>query len=115
MTEPITETPPAPQAITLAGHTFSVRSMTDVQLMHIARHARILSREGVSGEVKLEAAERIFHIVHSCVDPEQLEFLVGLEEDGKITLSDLTAFAKAPSQDQSQPVVRRRGRPRKSS
>lgn len=119
MTESIEEAPQGRRTVpvTLGGHEFLVKELTDVQTMHLARHARILMREDASGEVKLEAAERMFMIIHSCVDPENLSFLIGLEESGEVTLSDLTVFAKAShtAQTQAQPVVRRRGRPRKSS
>ena len=102
--------------VTLAGHEFFIKEMTDVQAMHLARHARLLTRGDVSGEAKAEAAERMFDIIHSRVlDPEQLTFLIGLEEAGEVDLRALTVFASIFQENAPQPVVRRRGRPRKSA
>lgn len=117
MTEPIEDAPRERRTlpVTLGGHEFIVKQLTDVQAMHLARHARLLTREDVSGEAKLEAADRMFSIIHSCVDPEQVPFLIGLEESGEVELRDLVIFAKAFQEEAPQPVVRRRGRPRKSA
>lgn len=102
--------------VTLGGHEFMVKKLTDVQLMHLARHARILTLDNVGYEAKLEAMDRMFLILHSVIpDPEQVQFLVGLEEAGKVDLGELTAIARIFMEAQQQtPVVRRRGRPRKS-
>ena len=117
MTEPIEEAPTRRIAtINLAGHEFTVKELTDVQIMHLGRHARILVSDRVSNEAKMEASDRMLSILHNCVDPEQLPFLVGLEEEGAVTLQGLTAMARAfQANDEPQPVVRRRGRPRKSA
>jgi hypothetical protein len=103
--------------VTLAGHEFTIKELTDVQIMHLNRHARILSREGTTGEARSEAADRMFTILHNCVaDPADLDFLVGLEENGDVTLRDLVAFVNVSNRQEAEPpaVVRRRGRPRKS-
>jgi|SRR5262245_4719431 len=118
MTNPEGPTERRIATVTLAGHEFSIRELTDVQIMHLNRHARILARDGVASEAKSESADRMFTILHNQVsDPEQLEFLVGLEENGDVTLRDLIVFATRFAKEDSEPpaVVRRRGRPRKSA
>jgi hypothetical protein len=107
------------KTIPIAGHQFLVKELTDTQIMHLNRYARILSGENVATDMKSEAMDRMFTIVHSCfADPEQLQFLIGLEEAGDVRLRDLTVLATAnfSEEEASAPVVvRRRGRPRKSS
>jgi hypothetical protein len=103
--------------VPIVGHEFTVKELTDTQIMHLNRHARILGRDNVAADAKSESADRMFTILHNCVvDPEQLEFLIGLEENGDVTLRDLMVFAThfRTSKDETPAVVRRRGRPRKS-
>ena len=105
--------------VTLGGHEFQVKNFTDTQLLHINRHARILAGENIAWDAKSESMNRMFSIIHSrLLDSEQLQFLVGLEEDGEVTLTDLLAIAKAFREggEEDKPVVvrRGRGRPRKS-
>lgn len=120
MTEPIEEEPQARRVKTvpLGGEDFTVTEFTEAQLLHLGRYAKILSRDGVSGEHKFDAMDRMFNVIHKCVDPSQLDRLIELEEDGVINLSDLTAFAEVFRGDRNPsptPTVRRRGRPRKSA
>jgi hypothetical protein len=105
--------------VTIAGHEFLIKELTDVQVMHLNRFARILAADNVAFDAKSEAMDRMFSIVHSCVvEADQLQFLMGLEENGDVTLRDLVIFAKAfnePAATAEPTVVRRRGRPRKSA
>lgn len=114
MTEPVGEI----SRVTLAGFTFEARAFTDMQLMHMARYARILTRDEIANVDKYDAMEKMFTIIHKCVvSPDDLAKLIELEEDGKVVLRDLTAIARKPDQEEVvAPVVRRgRGRPRKSA
>lgn len=120
MTEPIEEEPRARRVKTvpLGGEMFTVTEFTEAQLLHMGRYARILSRDDVANEHKFDAMEKMFNVIHKCVDASQLPRLIELEEDGVINLRDLTAFANAFRGDPDSnpaPVVRRRGRPRKSA
>jgi hypothetical protein len=120
MTLPDTEdeaTEPRVLTVTLAGHEFQIKELTELQVMLLARCARLLSKDNVGWDAKSEAMDRMFNILHSrLVNQEQLSFLEGLEEQGDVSLRDLQEFVKAFNvQDKpAEPVVRRRGRPRKS-
>lgn len=118
MTQPEEEEVPRTATVTLGGHEFQVKNFTDVQLLHINRHARILAQESIAWDARSESMNRMFGIIHSrLLDSEQLQFLIGLEEDGEVTLRDLLVIARKfqePEPDAAPVVVRRRGRPRKS-
>jgi hypothetical protein len=116
MTQPIEDAPTRRTGSVLLGGTdFLVRELTETQVMHLARHARILMRTDIGADVKLESVDRMFHILHTCVEETQLPQLIALEESGEVSLRDLTGVAKHFKDDEAEkPVVRRRGRPRKS-
>ncbi len=119
MTEPQDRTERRTTTVPIGGHEFLIKELTDVQIMHLNRYARILAADNVAFDAKSEAMDRMFTIVHNCVmEADQLQFLIGLEENGDVTLRDLVVFAKAfneKSETTEPTVVRRRGRPRKSA
>jgi hypothetical protein len=118
MTEPQDRTERRTTTVPIGGHEFLIKELTDVQIMHLNRYARILAADNVAFDAKSEAMDRMFTIVHNCVmEADQLQFLIGLEENGDVTLRDLVVFAKAFTEPAAaEPtVVRRRGRPRKSA
>jgi|KBSMisStaDraftv2_1062788.scaffolds.fasta_scaffold494423_2 hypothetical protein len=119
MTQPEDRAERRTTTVPIAGHEFLIKELTDVQVMHLNRFARILAADNVAFDAKSEAMDRMFSIVHNCVvEAEQLQFLMSLEEEGEVTLRDLVIFAKAFNEkpETAEPaVVRRRGRPRKSA
>lgn len=118
MTQPEDRAERRTTTVPIGGHEFLIKELTDVQVMHLNRYARILASDNVAFDAKSEAMDKMFSIVHNCVaEAEQLQFLIGLEEEGEVTLRDLVIFAKAFNEkpETTEPtVVRRRGRPRKS-
>jgi len=108
--------------ITLAGLQLEIKELVDVQLMHLARYARILMRDGVPRGQKFEAMEQMLNILHKCVvDPQQLQELLDLEYAGEVTMKDMLVFGRHfVDQDRQAAatappaVAKRRGRPRKS-
>lgn len=120
MTFPLPEDEPQRIAVvTLGGEEFKVRQLTDAQGMHLGRYAQILISDNVDRDAKLKAMSRMLAILHSAlIDQGQVERLIELEEEGKVSLRDLLIFDKTFTDQESEPaptVVRRRGRPRKSA
>lgn len=107
------------RTVPVGGRDIRIKKLTDLQMLHMLRHAKILQKDGIDKEEKLESAERMFVILNSVVlDPGDRKHLTEMEETGQIELRDLLSFI---NQDEStpgepdKPVVRRgRGRPRKS-
>jgi len=121
MTQPVEdETPRRTGTVTLAGEQFQALELVDAQLMHLGRYARILTKDDVARDLKFDAMERMLKILHSCVpDPKDKDRIIELEEEGKVSLRDMLAFARnfGAGEVEAAPVtvVRRRGRPRKSA
>lgn len=114
MTEPTNGVRP----VTVAGRDIHIKKLTDLQMLHMLRHAKILQKDGIDVEQKLESADRMFAILNTVViDPADRAYLTEMEESGEIELRDLLGFV-TPGEDSAEPeapVVRRgRGRPRKS-
>jgi|SRR6188474_2697063 len=111
MTEPENDNE---RTIPLNGRPVAVRKLTDTQMVHALRHARILQKDDVPKTVKLDSVERIFHILHTVVLKEDdQKYLTEQEEAGKIELKDLMAVVTAfgdGAEEEEKPKVRR-GRP----
>lgn len=112
MTEPVTNE----RTVPIKGRDVAVRRLTDAQMTHLLRHAKILQKEDISKEVKVESLERVFVILHTVVlRQEDQDYLTEQEELGKVELDDLKAFITA-FQDQGTEEEKpkaRRGRPPK--
>jgi hypothetical protein len=100
--------------VPINGRSIVIRKLTDAQMMHVLRYARIMQRDGVAIPAKLDAVERLMNILHMMVVQESdLDFLVEAEEKGKVELSDLMSFLSKfndEDADEEKPKVRR-GRP----
>lgn len=87
-------------------------------MLHMLRHAKILEKDGIDLEQKIDSADRMFAILSTIViNPDDRAYLTEMEETGKIELKDLMGFITPgdDSDEPEKPVVRRgRGRPRKS-
>lgn len=106
MTEP-EDAGRATRVVTLGVRTIVIREMTDLQMMHMARYARILQREDVDIVTKLDASSLMLKVLHSCVaNDADRQVLIDAEESGEVTLSDLVAFVRAPTVEESKPAVR---------
>jgi hypothetical protein len=100
------------QIVPLGSKTIVVREMTDLQMMHMARYARILQRDDVDTADKVDASNLMLEILHFCVASDaDREILVTAERKGEVTLSDLVSFVKSPEAqaepEDAKPAVRR--------
>lgn len=114
------EEPRRTAVVPLGGENFTIRQLTDAQAMHLGRYAQILISDNVERDPKLQAMNRMLAILHSAlVDQGQLERLIEMEEEGKVTLKELLVFDRKFREEEEAAaapvVVRRRGRPRKSA
>lgn len=109
MTEPTPQDAGRRTSIVAIGDkTIVIREMTDLQMMHMARYARILQREDVPTMEKLDASNLMLKILHSCVaNDADRQILVQAEEAGEVTLADLVSFVKTPEPEDVKPAVRR--------
>jgi hypothetical protein len=101
------------QVVDVKGRPVVIRALTDLQMMHLLRHSKILQKEDIGLDAKADSAVRIFDIVQSTiVQPSDREYVTELEETGEITLTDLVAFIQAFQDEEApKPAARaRRGR-----
>ena len=91
-----------------------VGKLTDLQSLHLLRHAKILQKDDIDTEVKVESADRMFAILATIVtDPTERAYLTKLEEEGKVELKDLLSFVGDSEDTEPEKPKVRRGRPRK--
>lgn len=117
MTEP---TPPVDlgretQLVPVHGRQIVIRQIADAQGPLLTRELNLLRKEGTDSDRKVIAIARIFDILESVVvQPEDREFLIDLNVEGKLKLSDLFGFLTVFGEEapKTGPVVRR-GRPPK--
>jgi hypothetical protein len=97
--------------VSIHGRDVAIDKLVDTQVMLLAREARILQRDDISGDRKMEGLDRMFRILESVVqeDSDRL-FLEGLMETGKLDLRELMSFVTGPGDPDNTPKVRR-GRP----
>lgn len=91
MTEPTRKT----ATINLNGREVTVLELTDAQMMHLGRHARILQSAAIDKDAKMESMERMSRILDSIVAEGDREYVVGLQEAGELTLVQMVEFVKA--------------------
>lgn len=98
----------------MGGRDIHIKNLTDLQMLHLLRHAKILEKDGIDMEQKLDSAERMFSILATIVvDPEDRSYLTKLEEDGTIELKDLLVFINGQESAEPEKPKVRRGRPPK--
>lgn len=99
----------------MGGRNIHVKKLTDLQMLHLLRHAKILQKDGIGTDLKVESADRMFAILATIVtDPEDRAYLTKMEEEGKVELKDLLSFVNdQEATEPTKPVVRR-GRPPKN-
>lgn len=116
MTEPGTDIGPLVLPVPINGRNIMVRRLSDVQMAHMLRHARILQSDNVARGEKLDSFERLFRILHTVVveDADRV-YLTELEENGEIELKDLMPFISVfGAQEPEEKPKARRGRPPKN-
>lgn len=115
MTDASTETKDAPktETVDLKGRSVVIRELNDAQIALMAREARLLSKDGIDGQRKLDAVARMFNILESVViDSADKSYMDDLIAEGELDLRDLTGFVSVFSNNKDEaPVKVRRGRP----
>lgn len=106
MTEPTRKSAVVP----IHGRDVTVMELTDAQLLHLGRHARILQATGVAQAVKEESMERMARILDSIVIEDDRPYVIGLQEEGKLTLMQMVEFVKAFSAKAPAKVTRGRAK-----
>jgi hypothetical protein len=99
----------------VGGRDIHIKNLTDLQMLHLLRHAKILEKDGIDKEQKVDSADRMFAILNTVVtDPDDRAYLTKMEEEGKVELKDLLVFITGADEDSEpeKPKVRR-GRPPK--
>lgn len=88
-----------------------VRKLIDTQMLLLAREAKILQRDDISVDRKMDSIDRMFRVLESAVaQPSDREFLDDLMITGELDLRELLSFVSAFSEDDEKapkPKVRR--------
>jgi len=103
------------RSVPVGGRDIHIKTLTDLQMLHLLRHAKILEKEDIDMEQKVDSADRMFAILNTVVtNPEDRAYLTRMEEEGKIELRDLLVFITGQDENSEpeKPKVRR-GRPPK--
>jgi hypothetical protein len=98
------------QVVLVRDRNVVVRKLIDTQMLLLAREAKILQRDDVSVDRKMEGIDRMFRILESAiVQPSDREFLEELMLAGDLDLRELLTFVTVFGADEieDKPKVRR--------
>lgn len=98
------------QVVLVRDRNVVVRKLIDTQMLLLAREAKILQRDDVSVDRKMEGIDRMFRILESAVvQPSDREFLEELMLAGELDLRELLTFVTVFGADEveDKPKVRR--------
>lgn len=101
------------QIVDVRGRNIVIKKLIDTQVMLLAREARILQRDDVSAERRMDGIDRMFFILESVVaDGADREYMQELMMKGELDLRELVSFVTVfENQDaDGKPVRVRRGR-----
>lgn len=101
------------QIVDVHGRNIVIKKLVDTQVMLLAREAKILQRDDISTDRKLDGIDRMFTILESVVvQPNDKEYMQGLMTSGELDLRELLSFVTAfeVSDDDQKPAQVRRGR-----
>lgn len=98
--------------IDMHGRNVVIRQLQDTQVMLLAREAKILQRDDIGVDRKLDGIDRMLAILESVVvQPEDRKFMQDLMTAGDLDLSELVSFVTVFQDDSEQKPARvRRGR-----
>lgn len=92
--------------VPVAGRNIVVRQLTETQMLHLMRHAKILSAD-VENDLKLDSMDRMLKILNSvAVQDDDRNWLVEAQETGEVDIKDMLGWVRA-FQDEKKPTVRR--------
>lgn len=100
------------QIIDVHGRSIVVKKLGDTQIMLLAREAKVLQRDDIGSDRKLDGIDRMFSILESVVvQPTDKEYVQQLMTLGELDLSELISFVTAfETKDGEKPARVRRGR-----
>jgi hypothetical protein len=82
--------------------------LTDTQMLHLMRHAKILSSDAVENENKIESMERMLTILNSVVVQDtDKAWLVQAQESGEVEIQDMVGWVNAFRTSETKSTVRR--------
>lgn len=95
------------RVVPVSGRNIVVRQLTDTQMLHLMRHAKILSSDSVEVPAKLDSMDRMLTILNSVVVQEtDKDWLVQAQESGEVDIQDMVGWVNAFKAD-AKPTVRR--------
>lgn len=101
--------------VDVRGRQIVVRQLQEMQLILMAREARLVQKQDLDNGRRIAAIGRIFDILESAVVQDaDREYLMDLTVQGTLEMGDLTSFISAFSDTATAKPQVRRGRPRKS-
>ena len=101
--------------VPIKGRQVVARRLKETQLLLLARDAQRLQQDNVTSTAKLAAIARMMDIMESAiVQPEDRDYVTGLQVSGDLEMSDLMSVITVFESDDQQGVTVRRGRPRKT-
>jgi hypothetical protein len=99
------------RSVEVNGRSIVIRELVDTQVMLLAREAKILQRDDVSADRKIDGIDKMFSILESVVvEPEDRFYLEGLMVLGELDLRELVSFVTSFETGDEKPVRVRRGR-----
>jgi hypothetical protein len=100
------------QIVDMHGRNVVVRKLADTQVMLLARESKILQRDDVGMDRKLDGIDRMFAILESVVvQAEDKKYMQDLMTTGDLDLRELVSFVTVfEASEDEKPVRVRRGR-----
>lgn len=99
------------QVVDVRGRSIVVRRLIATQIMILAREAKVLQREDIEVDRKLDGVARMFRVLESAiVQPSDLQFLEELMETGDLDLRELVSFVTVFADSEEEAPKVRRGR-----
>jgi hypothetical protein len=109
MTDPGRET----QTVDMHGRDVVIKKLSETQIMLLAREAKVLRRDDVDTDRKLDGIDRMLTILESVVvEADDKVYMQDLMTTGDLDLRELITFVTSfePQDDVAKPARVRRGR-----
>jgi hypothetical protein len=101
------------QTVDVHGRSVLIKRLVDTQVMLLAREAKILQRDDIAVNRKLDGIDRMFAILESVVvNPDDKVYMEDLMTSGELDLRELVTFVTAfEFTEEDKPTAKvRRGR-----
>lgn len=99
------------QIVDVRGRNIVIRQLVDTQMFLLARWSRLLQRDDIEGDAKLELIDRMFTVLESVVvQDSDRAFLTDLMTAGDLDLRELISFVTVFNSSAPAAPKARRGR-----